>query len=134
MVFESLSGKLSSVFKKLRSKGKLTENDVKVAMREIKLALLEADVNYKVVKRFVDRLTERSIGSVVLDSLTPGQQVIKIVDEELTSLMGSEGSVIHFPSKPPLSALLQVVLPGAPGSPGPVPARCSVRVSPDDGQ
>ena len=101
MVFESLSGKLSNVFKKLRSKGKLTENDVKVAMREIKLALLEADVNYKVVKRFIDRLTERSVGSVVLDSLTPGQQVIKIVNEELTSLMGSEGSVIHFPSKPP---------------------------------
>ncbi len=101
MLFESLSGKLSNVFRKLRSKGKLTENDVKIAMREIKLALLEADVNYKVVKRFVDRLTERAVGSVVLDSLTPGQQVIKIVNEELTALMGSEGSVINFPSKPP---------------------------------
>ncbi len=101
MLFESLSGKLSNVFKKLRSKGKLTENDVKIAMREIKLALLEADVNYKVVKKFVDRLTERAVGSVVLDSLTPGQQVIKIVNEELTSLMGSKGSVINFPSKPP---------------------------------
>lgn len=101
MLFESLSGKLSNVFKKLRSKGKLTENDVKIAMREIKLALLEADVNYKVVKKFVDRLTERAVGSVVLDSLTPGQQVIKIVNEELAALMGSEGSVINFPSKPP---------------------------------
>ena len=101
MLFESLSGKLANVFKKLRSKGKLTEGDVKLAMREIKLALLEADVNYKVVKKFIERLTERAVGAVVLESLTPAQQVVKIVDEELTLLMGEKGSTINIPSKPP---------------------------------
>ena len=101
MLFESLSGKLANVFKKLRSKGKLTEADVRLAMREIKLALLEADVNYKVVKKFVERLTGRAVGSDVLESLTPAQQVVKIVNEELTVLMGEKGSSINIPSKPP---------------------------------
>ncbi len=101
MLFESLSGKLANVFKKLRSKGRLTEADVRLAMREIKLALLEADVNYKVVKKFVERLTGRAVGSDVLESLTPAQQVVKIVNEELTVLMGEKGSSINIPSKPP---------------------------------
>ena len=101
MLFESLSGKLANVFKKLRSKGRLTEADVRLAMREIKLALLEADVNYKVVKKFVERLSERAVGVDVLESLTPAQQVVKIVNEELTSLMGEKGSSINIPSKPP---------------------------------
>ena len=76
MAFENLSDKLQSVFKQLRSKGKLTEKDVKDAMREVKIALLEADVNYKIVKQFVNRVNERAVGSEVLESLTPGQQVI----------------------------------------------------------
>lgn len=83
MAFENLSEKLQSVFKQLRSKGKLTEKDVKDAMREVKIALLEADVNYKIVKQFVNKVNERAVGSEVLESLTPGQQVIKIVNEEI---------------------------------------------------
>lgn len=101
MAFEGLSDKFAQIFKKLRSKGKLSESDVKTAMREVKLALLEADVNYKVVKDFISSTNERAIGADVLDSLTPAQQVIKIVNEELCSLMGSEGKHIRFPSKPP---------------------------------
>ena len=90
MAFDNLSEKLQGVFKKLRSKGTLTEKDLKDAMREVKLALLEADVNYKVVKDFTARITERAIGTDVLTSLTPGQQVVKIVNEELCSLLGNE--------------------------------------------
>lgn len=101
MAFESLSEKLGGVFRKLRSRGKLTEADVKSAMREVKMALLEADVSYKVVKEFVDKVTERSVGEEVLSSLTPAQQVIKIVNEELISLMGDGNAKINFPSKPP---------------------------------
>ena len=101
MAFEGLSEKLNNVFKKLKSHGKLTESDVKVAMREVKLALLEADVSYKVVKDFVVGVTERAVGNEVLESLTPGQQVIKIVNEELVKLMGSENARLEFPSKPP---------------------------------
>ncbi len=101
MAFEGLSSKLNSVFKKLKSRGKLTESDVKEAMREVKLALLEADVSYKVVKDFVAKVTERSVGEEVLSSLTPAQQVIKIVNEELISLMGDANSKINFPNKPP---------------------------------
>ena len=89
MAFEGLSGKLSAAFKKLRSKGKLTEADVKEAMREVRLALLEADVNYKVTKDFIASVTEKAIGSQVLESLTPAQHVIKIVNEELSALMGT---------------------------------------------
>lgn len=101
MAFEGLSEKLSGVFKRLKSHGKLTENDVKTAMREVKLALLEADVSYKVVKDFVNNVTEKAVGDEVLESLTPAQQVIKIVNDELVSLMGSDNARLEFPSKPP---------------------------------
>ncbi|MBQ8539114.1 MAG: signal recognition particle protein [Ruminococcus sp.] len=101
MAFEGLSEKLSKAFKKLKNKGKLTEADVKEAMREVRLALLEADVNYKVAKDFTKKVTERAVGSNVLESLTPAQMVIKIVNEELTALMGSENSRLNFSSKPP---------------------------------
>ena len=101
MAFEGLSEKLSNAFRKLRSKGKLTEDDVKAAMKEVRMALLEADVNYKVAKNFTAKVTERAVGSDVMESLTPGQMVIKIVNEELTELMGSEETKIKFASKPP---------------------------------
>ena len=101
MAFEGLSEKLNNVFKKLKSRGKLTEDDVKEAMREVKLALLEADVSYKVVKDFVKKVSERAVGEEVLASLTPAQQVIKIVNEELCSLMGNSNSRINLASKPP---------------------------------
>ncbi len=101
MAFEGLSEKLSGAFKRLRNKGKLNESDVKDAMREVRLALLEADVNYKVAKEFTNKVTERAIGSDVMESLTPAQMVVKIVNEELTELMGSETSRIEFSSHPP---------------------------------
>lgn len=101
LAFEGLSDKLGAAFKKLRSKGKLTEKDVKEAMREVRLALLEADVNYKVAKDFTNQITERAIGSDVMESLTPAQMVIKIVNEELTNLMGGEEVRIKWASKPP---------------------------------
>lgn len=101
MAFEGLSEKLNGVFKHLKSHGRLTEADVKVAMKEIRMALLEADVSYKVVKDFVAKVSERCVGAEVLESLTPAQQVIKIVNEELIKLMGSSNSKINFPSKPP---------------------------------
>lgn len=101
MAFEGLSDKLSAAFKRLRNKGRLSESDVKEAMREVRFALLEADVNYKVVKDFVAKVSERAVGEDVLKSLTPAQQVIKIVNEELTGLMGGQNARIKFPSKPP---------------------------------
>ena len=88
MAFESLTDRLAGVFKKLRGHGKLTEADIKAAMREVRMALLEADVNYKVAKDFCTQVTERALGQEVMDSLTPAQQVVKIVNEELTALMG----------------------------------------------
>ena len=106
MAFEGLSTKLENAFKRLKSKGKLSESDVKEAMREVRLALLEADVNFKVAKDFTARVTERAIGADVMESLTPAQMVIKIVDEELTALMGSETSRIDFSSKPPTIIML----------------------------
>lgn len=106
MAFEGLADKLSNAFKKLRNKGKLSESDVKEAMREVRLALLEADVNYKVAKDFTNKVTERAVGQDVMESLTPAQMVIKIVDEELTSLMGGEGARIEFASKPPTVIML----------------------------
>lgn len=106
MIFEGLSEKLQNTFKKLKGKGKLSEKDVKAAMREVKLALLEADVNYKVVKDFIKKVTERTVGHEVLESLTPGQQVIKIVNEELTNLMGNTQSKIAFVSNPPTIIML----------------------------
>ena len=90
MAFDSLSDKLQNVFKKLRGKGRLSEDDVKAAMKEVKMALFEADVNFKVVKQFINAVTERAVGQDVMNSLTPGQMVIKIVNEEMVSLMGSE--------------------------------------------
>ena len=102
MAFEGLSEKLGAAFKRIRSKGKLTEADVKDAMREVRLALLEADVNYKVAKDFTKSVTERCIGEQVMESLTPAQMVIKIVNEELTALMGGENarlnSATHLPN------------------------------------
>ena len=94
MAFDSLSDKLQNIFKKLRGKGRLSEDDVKSAMKEVKMALLEADVNFKVVKQFVNTVTERAIGQDVMQSLTPGQMVIKIVNEEMVALMGSETTEI----------------------------------------
>lgn len=101
MAFEGLSEKLNNVFKRLKSHGKLTESDVKEAMREVRLALLEADVSYKVVKDFVGKVTEKAVGEEVLSSLTPAQQVIKIVNEELVTLMGSDNARLALASKPP---------------------------------
>lgn len=101
MAFEGLTEKLSAAFKKLRSKGKLTESDVKEAMREVRLALLEADVNYKVAKDFTASVTERAIGSKVLESLTPAQMVVKIVNEELCALMGGQAARLASASRPP---------------------------------
>ena len=101
MAFEGLSEKLNNVFRRLKGRGTLNENDVREAMREVRMALLEADVNYKVVKDFVGKVTERAVGADVLASLTPGQMVIKIVNEELIALMGNENSKINFPNKPP---------------------------------
>ncbi len=101
MVFESLAEKLQNALGKLKSKGKLSEQDIDMAMREVRLALLEADVNFKVVKNFIKSTKERAIGFEVMESLTPGQQVIKVVNEELTKLMGESESKIEFASSPP---------------------------------
>lgn len=106
MAFEGLSEKLTGAFKKLRSKGKLTEADVKDAMREVRLALLEADVNYKVARDFTKSVTERAVGEQVMQSLTPAQMVIKIVNEELTALMGTEEARLASPSKPPAIVMM----------------------------
>lgn len=106
MAFEGLSEKLNNVFRKLKGRGTLNENDVKEAMREVKMALLEADVSYKVVKDFVAKVSERAVGADVLASLTPGQQVVKIVNEELIALMGGENARLNFPSKPPCIVMM----------------------------
>ena len=112
MAFEGLTEKLNATFKRLRGKGRLTENDVREAMREVRLALLEADVSYKVVKEFVATVTERAVGSDVLDSLTPAQQGIKIVSEELTNLMGGAGSKLTMANNGP-TVVMMVGLQGA---------------------
>lgn len=101
MAFEGLGEKLQNVFKNLRGKGRLSEKDIKAAMREVKLALLEADVNFKVVKGFISRVSEKAVGEEILESLTPAQQIIKIVRDELTALMGSEHEELRFSKKPP---------------------------------
>ena len=106
MAFEGLSDKLFAVFKKLKNKGKLTESDVKTAMREVRLALLEADVNYKVAKDFVARVSERAVGAEVLESLTPAQHVIKIVNEELTELMGGNEARLAIANHPPTIVMM----------------------------
>ena len=106
MAFESLSERLNGVFKKLRGKGKLSEADIKAAMREVRMALLEADVNYKVAKDFCAQVSERAMGQEVMESLTPAQQVIKIVNDELTELMGSTHQRINLSSRIPTVLLM----------------------------
>src|SRR3954452_4258198 len=105
-MFDSLSDRLGATFDGLRGKGRLTEDDINKAMREMRLALLEADVNFAVVRDFVAKVKERAMGAEVLESLTPGQQVVKIVHEELTSLMGTSGAKLSFANKPPTVILL----------------------------
>ncbi len=112
MAFEGLSEKLSAAFKKLRGKGRLSEADVKEAMREIRLALLEADVSFKVVKQFVAQVTEKAVGADVLEALSPAQQIIKIVNQELTQLMGGSAAKLEISSKPP-TVVMMVGLQGA---------------------
>ena len=111
-MFENLTEKISNAFKKFKNKGKLTEADVKEGMREVKLALLEADVNFKVVKDFIKSVTERAVGQEVLESLLPAQQIVKIVNEELIKLMGSESSKLEISPKPP-TIIMMVGLQGA---------------------
>ena len=113
MAFDSLSEKLQNVFKNLRSKGKLTEDDVKAALKEVKMALLEADVNFKVVKNFIKSVEERAIGQDVMSSLTPGQMVIKIVNEEMISLMGSETTEIAIKPGNEITVIMMAGLQGA---------------------
>ena len=105
-MYESLTEKLANAFKKFRNKGKLTEKDVKEGMREIKLALLEADVNFKVVKGFINSVTERAVGAEVLESLVPAQQIVKIVNEELIALMGETQAKLEIASKPPTIVMM----------------------------
>jgi len=112
VAFEGLSDRLQATMQKIRGKGKVTEADIKVMMREVRLALLEADVNFKVVKQFVATVSERALGSDVMTSLTPGQQVIKIVQDELTQLMGGENTQINMSKKPP-TVVMMVGLQGA---------------------
>jgi signal recognition particle subunit SRP54 len=111
-MFDSLTGKLESVFKKLRGRGVLKEDDVKEAMREVRLALLEADVNFKVVKDFIGRVQERAVGQEILSSLTPGQQVIKIVHDELVALLGGTQAKLHLSPNPP-TVIMMVGLQGS---------------------
>lgn len=113
MAFESLTDKLQNVFKNLRSKGRLTEEDVKIALKEVKMALLEADVNFKVVKQFVKSVEERAVGSDVLNGLNPGQMVIKIVNEEMVSLMGSETTEIPMQPGKAITVIMMCGLQGA---------------------
>ena len=112
MAFESLSDKLQNIFKGLRGKGRLTEDDVKAALKEVKMALLEADVSFKVVKQFIKTVTERAIGQDVLNSLTPGQMVIKIVNEELTNLMGSETTKLKLLPDNEITVIMMMGLQG----------------------
>ena len=112
MAFEGLSEKLNETFKRLRGKGRLTESDVKAGLREVRLALLEADVSYKVVKDFIAKVTDRCVGSDVLESLTPAQQIVKIVNQELTELMGGSNARIATASKGP-TVVMMVGLQGA---------------------
>ncbi len=113
MAFESLSDKLQNVFKKLRSKGTLTEDDVKTALKEVRMALLEADVNFRVVKQFTKSVEEKAVGSDIMNGLNPGQQVIKLVNEEMTELMGSEASNLTFANAPEPTVIMMAGLNGA---------------------
>ena len=113
MAFESLADKLQNVFKNLRGKGRLTEADVKAALKEVKMALLEADVNFKVVKQFVNSVQERAVGQDVLTSLTPGQMVVKIVNEELIKLMGSETTELALKPQNEITVIMMIGLQGS---------------------
>ncbi len=113
MAFESLTDKLQNVFKKLRSKGTLTEDDVKAALKEVKMALLEADVNFKVVKQFVGSVTEKAVGANVMNGLNPGQMVVKIVNEEMTALMGSDSAELKFAPGKSVTTIMMCGLNGA---------------------
>lgn len=113
MAFESLTDKIQNVFKKLKSKGMLTEADVKEAMKEVKRALLEADVNFKVVKQFINAVSERAVGEEVLKGLNPGQMVIKIVKEEMDRLMGSETTELKLLPSNEVSVIMMCGLQGA---------------------
>ena len=113
MAFDSLTDKLNSIFSKLSGKGKLTESDVKTAMREVKMALLEADVNFKVVKQFVNSVQERAVGEEVMNGLNPAQMVIKIVNEEMTELMGSETTELQLQPGKQMTVVMMVGLQGA---------------------
>src|SRR4051794_2279882 len=117
-MFDTLSERLQTALGDVRSRGKLTEDDINKAMRAIRLALLEADVNFQVVKQFTAAVKERALGADVLESLNPGQQVVKLVDEELTALMGGAGRDLVFASRPPT-----VILMGGPQGGGENPAR-----------
>ena len=112
MAFEGLGERLQATMDRIKGKGKVTESDVKVMMREVRLALLEADVNFKVVKQFINDVKERALGQDVIQSLTPGQQVIKMVQEELTALMGGENQKLNLAQKPP-TVIMMVGLQGA---------------------
>ena len=112
MAFEGLSSRLQETIKKITGKGKVSEQDVNTMAREVRLALLEADVNFKVVKQFINDIKERAVGQEVMESLTPGQQVIKIVKEELTNLMGGEQSKIAVSDRPP-TVIMMTGLQGA---------------------
>ena len=113
MAFDSLTEKLQNVFKNLRGKGSLTEEDVKTALKEVKMALLEADVNFKVVKNFVKTVQSRAVGQEVLNSLTPGQMVVKIVNEEMVNLMGSETTEIALKPSNEITVIMMCGLQGA---------------------
>ena len=113
MAFESLTDKLQNVFKKLRSKGRLTEEDVKIALKEVKMALLEADVNFRVVKQFTKSVQERAVGQDVMNGLNPGQMVIKIVNEEMVRLMGSETAEITLQPGKAVTVIMMTGLQGA---------------------
>ena len=113
MAFESLSDKLQNIFKNLRGKGRLTEADVKTALKEVKLALLEADVSFKVVKQFIKAVQERAIGQDVMNGLNPGQMVIKIVNDELVNLMGSETTEIALHPASEVTVIMMAGLQGA---------------------
>jgi len=113
VAFESLTDKLQNVFKKLRSKGVLTEEDVKAALKEVRMALLEADVNFKVVKQFTKSIEEKAVGSDIMNGLNPGQQVIKLVNEEMTSLMGSEAASLKYANAPEPTVIMMAGLNGA---------------------
>ena len=112
MAFDGLGDKLQDIFKRMIGQGKITEKDLKAVLREVKVALLEADVNYKVVKQFIDNINERALGEAVMESLTPGQQVVKIVHDELSQLMGGTQSKLTFASKPP-TVIMMVGLQGS---------------------